>query len=792
MKRVVLLLALAAVGCGGTSKDTNVCGAAKACSTSSQCNLGDVCEIGGNGKGCCAPFKGCAPDTCKTGEYCDETFVCKTVTAKCAIDKCECHILNAAGEIQVGITPHLTLGANASHTVVAVLAVQGKSLVLPVSEFTLSVDNAASFSTSGMQLTATTTATAAPATLKAELAIDASTTVSCTAQVENLGAPPATGVRFFVFNDLTGEPVGSATIEYDDKNDGVVDQELMTDGNGQIASSTNPTGPFTVTVFKDGYSYLSVVAIDQSVRDVTLPIQFRPMAEQIGGLTGKLDMSTYYKLRKDGQLLAGFVAASFPVNSFLNFDPSRFFGTLTADCTGTPTPAGCYKIDIPGLGSTSAPVAMPGGAVLGYGTTPIKEHFDVVGLPGMRYAWAIAADVDLADLNEVIGLVSPYLKCTCDVTQNVCDANCACDLDCPLQLNWGKAFDAVMPLLPTFAIGVGGNLPLGEVSADAWQTYIQAAYPSRTANATFPKLDSGTGNFGPLQVRELLDKFVDYSAPSLPIDPEFPGKPMDGILLVEGVSMPGFGFVPLGLGAGLDCSTANCLDRANHAADFDGVVNGGAVCAYDVNPDLNRCDDIPGLPRDGILPKGHIGVYRAPAYNGLEAGEWLTLAIAAPLDLGPLPAAAARGSIQILHPSTAPSGAQTLPDAFPGFPTMPATIAGRVYTTTAHTDANIQWVMLSAQPTGQTRSTRWNMWFPSGATTFKAPAVPAGWVDPFAPSTGSDLDVPNGYAYVMHLGLKLNAAKTVSSLAANDGASFVDTLRFVDGVSLQIKNVLAQ
>lgn len=797
MRRLIAVILMSWVGAACTTPTDVTNGSCSVeCETSSTCEVGETCV-----EGCCAPFTGCTPSSCATGEFCDDDLSCKTIAQKCLAAECECHIANSAGEFEVndgamGTPPTIRLSAGASMPVTAVLATKGGA-PLPGATFSFALTGASpgSFSTSEQSLTATSTA--GTATLTAT----AGDYASCSATVINLGAAPVDGnLRFLAFDSLTGAPIAGAQIIVDRFVSGVGDGTddgsaavTGSDGLTQTTALTSATGKYSVTVFKEGYNYLSVVGLDfADASDIALPLMSRSVDPDTGGFRGKIDFNAYEEFFTGGQsktLQAGMVVSSFPLRALLNFNTDLFLGPqTTANCNETPSAAGCYPIRIPEF-RVDTNAAIPGGAVVGLGRTPVKSHFDVVGQPGRRYAWDIGGELSISDVSGVVGTVMPYIRgeCTCDTT-NACDADggsdCNCDFDCGIDV--GSILGQVMPLLPNMAVGVKGNLPLSAAPLSEWQSYLaNTPYSSVSSDARFPILDDGTGNYGKLPLREALRNYTELRTAGLPDDPDHPGTSMDAMVAISGADAAGFGFVPLGIGVGLDCTVGNCFNRDANASGFDGQINSVDTCIEE------HCT--PGVPMKSTA--NTLPVFRAAAHGGLEGQSAVTMVVSLPL-ASLIQGEAMRATAVVLRGELPAGGSDLLADkTFAKFASLPASIAGRSYNATlSDSGIDAHWVTLAtATPEGVTTpSTRWNIYFAPGAPTFKAPMMPSeGWPDPFEPAP-SDADVPEGKVNATHVALKLAAGETLVKYVSNNGSNLNHLADVAEGLSIRNANITAQ
>ncbi|MCK5688348.1 hypothetical protein KAI87_03705 [Myxococcota bacterium] len=791
----LIMMSGALVACGDDDTgggDTNSCGDAKSCSKNTDCNPGDYCNVETE---CCELF-GCTPGSCDTGDFCDsETLECKSIAEKCDFTPggCDCFILNSAGELESSGDPEISMSAGSSIEAKAVL-VAHMGQPLPGATFSFAVDDTALFSVSDATISATAaTSGAAELTATPE---GLSNPPTCKAVLNNLGDAPSDHVRFFVFNDLTGVPVEGAKIIVDTDGDGADDGVASdTDGFGLSLTTVAPTSTYTVTVFAAGYNYLSIVGLDATTdagKDVALPMAARPQSPKTGGFTGRMDFEPYEKLVLGGEpksIKFGLVSGSFPLQSIMNFDLDMFLGPMTdADCdvvdaNGNHAP-GCYELSIPGLLEDSW-MALPGGLVLAL-TGSGKTHFDVVASAGQRFAWGLGGELDLADLTDLINILMPMAECACDTTDE-CDldgsVDCACDTDCGVDINIGEVLNSLMPLFANFASAARGNLPLIETSVADWEDHIAPEYlTGRLPDANYPRLDDGADEYGQLALIEPLQKFTDFTVPDLPLDPEFTdGRKLEGMLVLTGVNTLGYGYVPLGLGVALDCTTEFCMGESR--ADYDGVVDGSQMCTASADPDDDTC-------RNGAIPEfvadGHLGLFHASPHSGLEGQEVMTLVVALPLtSMGGdesirTTAFIVRGDVE--------AGNSTLmsSETYPGFPTMGADTAGRVYTVSDHADAHARLVTVAVNNEVSGVSTRWNIYF-SGAATFTAPAVPTDYVDPFLPTV-----IPEGgteaLVDVTEIGFQLIGTERLADYATSSNSTILsDMLGDLDGFTAQNK-----
>lgn len=800
---LMMAVLLIVVGCSGETTTKEKTDQGQKCKTSSACALGQICE-----GGLCVDWTGCTPDSCQTGEICDENFECISLTDKCAdsVGGCECHILNGSGNFEATATsPNIWLPAGASTTVTAVLATK-QGTALPGAVFQSSIVGD-SFSVTDTTLTAVADKSGA-ATLKVSFE---NTQATCEAALTNLGASPAgSKVRFFVVDDTTNQPIQGATLVVDTTNDGSDDGAAPATNADGLTTTANDAATFNVTVFAAGYNILSIAGLKAAdSTDITLPLSSRTEIPSTGGFTGRLDFETYekrYLNSRPSAIKVGVVTGSIPLKALLNFNLDLFIGEITdEDCELNPTAPGCYEIKIAGLYDGNQ--GLPGGLVFGLASSMIKAHFDSVTIPGRRFAWALGGELEIPDITGVINEVAPYLTdCDCNATPDVCDPDgandCACDTDCGLNIDIGAIFADIVPLLSSFSSGLTGNLALPSTPMTDWRTHITGKYPDeRTTSSSFPKLDDGSTSYGPLVLREGWSRFTALEMPALPADwGGADGAKMEGLLALSGIDATGYGFVPVGGGAALDCTEGDCLNAdGENPGVYDGIINGTDVCKFDPNPEKNRCSDtIMETTLDGSIDDGTLGLFHAPAFGGLEGYTPKTITIAMPIralveSLDDIRASA------LIHSGAMANGTSTVLKnrSFPGEPGQPTALVGRTYTPT-DSGHDMHWVTMATETIETEPSaapevtTRWNIYF-SDETPFTAPAIPATLSatvkDPFAASAGAH-DIPAGKVSSTHMSFTITGAE-LSGLAANNGTTLNSFFDYVTGLSISSKHIPA-
>lgn len=765
----LIWLGLAAVGgCSGDDTNGGATCSTNACAVRSECAVGSECV-----DGCCAISDACcndpgAPCACSAGAFCAADLTCATAAETCGADAgCTCAIVDGNGQIAAGAIPGLALASGGTRELEAVLAtadgtpVPGATFAFAVSNTNFSVSNTTTLTADAVTSDGTATLTATAQGIGG--------TVTCTASLLNLGA--ATDLRVYVFDSLTGAPVTGATVVVQDTSQPT--GMALTDGGGGVYTSGQPASVYNLTVFSQAYDYVSIVGLDPSTTlDVSVPLSVSATGENVGAFSGRLDRALYQSIAGTGDVAFGLMGASFPTGALLSFNPGLLFGGLP-DVACAPNVRGCYPLSgIPFTADTLIP--LPDNVELAVGTAAVKDFFDVAATPGGRHGWALGGEVNFT---EIPSLLSALL---------------AVSLGQPVNLDLGSLLANLVPLLPQFASAVQANLSLPATPLADWQSYQTCAntnctFDSRTADSRFPVLATGSPR-GPLVLEETLRLFTDFEVPNLPQDPALAsGQSMESLVLLSGVVAEGFGFVPLGLGLGLDCTddSTRCGDRAANPTLFDGVVNGVAVC-----PATGSC---PLTVPKAQVQDGHVALFRAPAHSGLQGQPWLTLALALPIN--GLTGTSLSINALVLRGEPAVGDSDVLGNrVFSQNPILPANVFNRTYDP-GDSGHDLHWVTFVAEDAASNTATApWTVYFAGGdPPAFTPPEPPAALArgDAFQ---GVPLAMPmntTSPVAVTHVGIKLTEG-TFSDLAANNGTTFSTLFDRAEAFSVVNRSLLTE
>ncbi|MEE2961055.1 MAG: hypothetical protein VYA34_09960 [Myxococcota bacterium] len=793
-----------------------------ACNKNSDCDAGKVCE-----DGMCVDYT--KPD-CAADEFWDyQNLECTSVTKKCSGGNCSCSIMNGTGQLTASGTGLIAMPEGTSAPVEAALATNDGTLLSDVS-FTVTVDGS-NFTVAGNIITAAGGAGDSALTVKFKDDV-----ATCTTNLKNLGAAEAGKVKVHVFNEMTMAPVSGAYVVLNQD----VSGKATTDTDG--IASLSASDKYTLSVIHKDHNYMSIVGItpDAGGDFLAVPLSQRVAKEDMpaAGFSGEINYSEYVSkyLKKEQALKAALVAPSIPLEAVANFDLEAIIGELgdaadcpdvnnggtEADCTGI---SGCYYINISDAFKTCIP--LPGGVYLDLLGTPVKSSFDSIASPGNRVAWSLATQLGL---QEVLAIATPLLnlfsgECACnkDVgtkkAGDFCnDSNggewsqgsdiCTCDVSCPGAIPIEDLVPSVVQILSKLGSGLTANINAKEAGYADWQAFASEELNARDAGGMFEILsdslfdgDNPQAGVKPsLKVTEGWTNFTNVKVPKLPADFGKDGQNMEAMVALTGVQVMGQGFIPLGVGLGLDCMGGegqDCYDQITNAnGSFDQQINGFQVCDYDSNPDKNNCPESVttslGASSEGKTSDGSIGLYYTNPFAGLEGSkqEQVTLLVSLPLsaffqDTANLRASAVlkKGALSadgtfdqssVVFPSTAGSASSYNPSSG--------------YTPAASKD--IHWVTFAvdtASTEAGTQSKRWNV-YTHGTEKFLAPNLKelggsfGGENSPTEPKIGDNK------VNITHIGLDMEAGVTVDSLVRHNGTTLNRTFTHMTGLAISSKN----
>lgn len=363
---------------------------------------------------------------------------------------------------------------------------------------------------------------------------------------------PAEGGRVRLTAADTGLPIAGATVR-------IGAEDRVSDDDGQVAFEAD--GPVTVTVFADGFEYVTLVEVDPT--DLRLALNRRVVDDRVAGFTGSLDFD---QVMRQGEVDLGLAGAAF-AGGLTHIG----FAALLGDIFNTPINAGPVNFDLP----------LPGGLTLAaqipiLGRIDAKSDYFVTGGAGFQFAWAFAGRIDFNTLIALFG-----------------------------------------------GGGGGGGFNVGEVLAQLLPFFDTFNHGLRVdelvALPTLPDEDDVDGDGDREELVPDYERFVSLDIePAQPqqlrvgVDIAAPDLPGDGTavaLIFTGTEVDGVGFVPLGVSA----TDEGGLIPMRQAAPYGGLevgepvvlsiaarFGGGSLLPAEISARMQRFDA--NLPQEVALP----------------------------------------------------------------------------------------------------------------------------------------------------------------------------------------------
>jgi hypothetical protein len=543
------------------------------CASDSDCSGGKTCSL----------ERICQKPLCQADADCSGGQVCSAgqcMPVMMASNAATCVIVTKSGALSQGNAIPLQA-----------VALNSNGAVMPKIAFDWSSSNTMAVAL-GMD-GATATGGTMDGTSMITATVHGNSAVTCSGlTINNFASVPAGSARVVLVDGETGVLVdgASVTLITGAGMGGTVTQSTV-GGATTFANVASASAITSVTVTKDGYQYVSVLA--PGTADIFLP--FPPIANntQAGGFRGSVDIS----LTKRADIQLGLVGPAIPLN-LLDFDLASLLGD------SIPT-----VLDAPELGLNMKNVNLPGGVMFSLGskhftddsattntrcqgTAPAATELGcyVARAPaGPTAAWTLAGQIKLSDISGVAGMLGQALGGGGGAT----------------SIPIGGILNAVLPLLAMDTLRHGANAglnitefpkvpaagaPMGTDCTSGTNTSTQCIGDFKKYQAVGLKADSQLGIL---------------SVVSLPNLPSIGGgKYSGGAVVISAAISEGRGLVPLGLAAG--------LDSLNMEAG-DGKIDGAAH---------------PFGPNSSMLSDGTVGLIMSPVHGGLEGSKVALVAIA--------------------------------------------------------------------------------------------------------------------------------------------------------------------
>lgn len=500
------------------------CFAGQACTASIDCVPGLTCAAapdGGTGKTCQAVFV-CSSDTqcdASRNAACTSAGACLCVDGACQLRGCSADAQCDAGKTCIGGTCEprpsstgLTCSLLSASTVVrsgqsvafAAEARDGSGAPVAGQSFTWASSNAAAAAVdSNGVVTGGSTSGTTNITCRV---VGGASSDSTPVPVLNYVNGALGSVRVVVQDERTGNPLAGALVLLR-QGGATLGNVLTTGADGAVAATA--TGSLDVHVFKNGYTYLSV--IDTTSADLLIPLSPTSDPSRAGGYQGTFDLSAVANRTDTVEVgLAGLSVG----RPFIELGSIKLLGEPVR-----------RRLRIGNLYDNF--IDLPLGLYLKLGDQSIKGDFAALGEAGQHHAWALGGKLPF---DRVIQVLTPVLGGGSGAS-----------------LSSGSV---VVPLLAFFEkfrhfVKTAVNVVVTPRVVDS-QDFdgdgsVTDLVPDFANTGAFPVLNA--------VVTQALTLSTAVTVPALP---QYGGRFLEGAFIIAGANAPGRGLVPLGLSAALD------------------------------------------------------------------------------------------------------------------------------------------------------------------------------------------------------------------------------------------------
>ncbi|MCA2982015.1 MAG: hypothetical protein INH41_07895 [Myxococcaceae bacterium] len=535
--------------CGPTGRTAKGATALDFCATDTSC-VCDFTEAGGE----------CKPKLCSADSDCGSSLVCRSgqcVAAPLASTVTRCQV-----------TPDFVVAKAGSKMRFWVSAWAGQEPVVIKDGATWTAPAMSPFSApmpatgTSAEFTVGTVATADPMGVSAVQAAFGG--VNCTAKAIVVAAP-ASGGAVVAIDELSGRPISGARVVVSDATGAVIAQpsDVSTNDSGLGTFTFGTATSYTVSVFHRDFTYVTVANYEPSGANanVLLVAMRRNQVTKYGGFRGTFDgypMNPNIKAGVGGMSLAGAITN---LNLTQLLGPSRSTRIKLGSTIDmmVDVPDGAFlvfsetnKNTLAGLGLNGSCTDMAGNA---------DEAKIRAGTCGTRAAWAFSGELTIGDLSPLLGAFQGGLD----------------------NINVGALLGQIQPLIRRLNSSIVRDIQFDLRDA-----------PCKDSAETAPNCTKGykyddTSGFTQRNLKwanvPLGFGFALKSARM----PTYRGAAADGALALTGVTVPGRGVIPLGLGAAVNTAT----------------------------PKDDILDKQETLPAAGLIP-----VRSAPSHSGTEGSEY--------------------------------------------------------------------------------------------------------------------------------------------------------------------------
>ena len=483
------------------------------CTSDEDCETGEVCE---DRRGICIPENTCDPSNpqaaCEPGQVCvyeDGEPVCRDASDLTPPDTC-------------AITPGRLFMGNGATAEIKVSGFLESGAMAPNAEFSISGDEALTFTNGTVTGTCATTTPCNHTITATALVGDA----TCEATITIYPTVTDGDFRVAVFDETNNEPLASAKVVIKLADGNLDTQE--TNADGLYTWTGNAEDIEAISVFEPYFHWQTIVSPPSN--DVALYTKRIPNPTRVAGMKGHFNFDNVQSFGEVKMALA-----SAPISgNWVNLD----FETILGEIASTP-------VDIPDIFTGN--MLMPSGFTFEISDEPMKDYFVVFDDPGPTTLWALGGKLKLADVGDIIGEVA---------TSTV------------EEVNIGSVLAQVLPFFNTFSHAAITGLHVVETDRPA-NPFGGAIDYERWDNLLEFTDDTA------VNLNTLLTQSHTYEIPTIPCVPGqisgstcIDGAYTTGVVLATGTIVPGQGVVPLGISLGLDDP-----DSEDGINQFDGKID---------------------------------------------------------------------------------------------------------------------------------------------------------------------------------------------------------------------------
>jgi hypothetical protein len=516
-------------GCsGGGGTTTPACGAGKAqlcaiggtCAVNADCNVGLTCNQ--TTKKCEMGIPPCTADSqcdATRNAACTTAGACICLEGACQLRGCSSDALCAGGQICLAgkcQSRPASTGLRCNILTPSSVIRQGQTLALRAS-----ATNANGASVAGQTFTWQSSATGV-ATVDANGVVTGGSTtgntnVTCRVTggdatdsspvvITNYANVTSGNIRAVVVDDRTGAPVMGAAVLFRQGSTTVGGAAVSTGADG--VAQVTAVGAVDVHVFKNGYTYVSIIGV--SATDVLVPLQPTPDTTKAGGFTGTFNLA---QVSNPTDTVEFGLAGGSIAGPFIDLDFTKLIGITLQ-----------RHVQIGSL--LDDDVGLPSGLYLKLGDQAIQDRYYALVQAGKRHAWGLGGKVPF---DQLIRVLTPVLS---GGTENI---------------PFGQIIAQVLPFFDKFRHFIKADMTIVEaplvadtddINGDGETTDLVPDFNNATA---FQQVNA--------VVTQPLSLSTSVTVPTLP---RYGNQFLPAAIVLAGANTVGRGLVPLGISAGID------------------------------------------------------------------------------------------------------------------------------------------------------------------------------------------------------------------------------------------------